>query len=405
MSYIKLPKLLLTGCLFTLFATAVGDAQEASVPPNRNSPLAEEFTRFAEKQSADGKFSGVVLVAKAGLPILEKASGFSDMKAKTANTLDTKFDLGSMPKMFTAVAIAQLEEAGRLSYTDVVGKYLPDYPNRIVRDKVTIHELLTHTAGLGNYFRPGFIERRLKTVPEYLSFVEEEDLVGDPGGQWKYSNSGYVVLGAIIEKASGQDFYAYVRDHIFKPAEMSATGYYTADDHVSNVAIGYTTGALMIRRPGNAAPNNAVAPGALIRRPPSAGRPQSAVPLRENGDMHPYRGSPAGGAYSTAGDMLRFINALNAFKLLSQKSLSTAEQGKVSTGEAGTKYGYGFLEWHENGKTIIGHGGGGPGVNGMVQFYPDSGYTVIVLSNFDPPAAETIAAKARELITKGSSPK
>jgi CubicO group peptidase (beta-lactamase class C family) len=266
---------------------------------------------------------------------------------------------------------------------------------------VTIHELLTHTAGFGNYFRPGFLERRLKTVPEYLSFVEEEDLVGVPGQHWQYSNSGYVVLGAIIEKVSGQDFYSYIHDHIFKPAKMSDTGYYTSDDRVSNLAIGYTTGALMILRPGDAAANHPAHPDGSIRQSPSGAPPApNAGPRRDNRDMHPYRGSPAGGAYSTAGDMLKFINALNAGKLLSPKAASTVEQGKVSTAEGGPKYGYGFFEWNENGYRVIGHGGGGPGVNGMVQFFPDTGYAVIVLSNFDPPAAETIAAKARELITK-----
>lgn len=397
MAYVRSPKRLAGLCL-ALFTAVLGQAQVGPDQNSGSSHLLGELTRFTEAQSAEGRFSGVVLVAKAGVPILEKAYGSADEKAKTANTLNTKFDLGSMPKMFTAVAIAQLEEAGKLSYYDTVGKYLPNYPNETVRNRVTIHELLTHTAGFGNYFRPGFLERRLKTVPEYLSFVEEEDLVGVPGQHWQYSNSGYVVLGAIIEEVSGEDFYSYIHDHIFKPAGMSDTGYYTSDDQVSNVAIGYTTGALMILQPGANHPAHSD-PG--IRQSPSRGASApNKGPRRENRDMHPYRGSPAGGAYSTVGDMLKFINALNAGKLISPKAVSTVEKGKVSTAEGGPKYGYGFFQWNENGKTVIGHGGGGPGVNGMVQFFPDSGYAVIVLSNFDPPAAETIAAKARELITK-----
>src|SRR5207237_7559902 len=128
-------------------------------------------------------------------------------------------------------------EAGKLSYDDTVGKHLPDYPDATVRDKVTIHQLLTHTAGFGNYFHPGFLERRLKTVKEYLAFVAQDPLVGPPDGEWQYSNSGYVVLGALVERVSGQDFYDYVTEHICRPAGMTHTGYYTTAEQIPNVAI------------------------------------------------------------------------------------------------------------------------------------------------------------------------
>jgi CubicO group peptidase (beta-lactamase class C family) len=140
----------------------------------------------------------------------------------------------------------------------------------------------------------------------------------------------------------------------------------------------------------------------VIRRPAgnSNAPPTPAGARRENTDLRPFRGSPAGGAYSTVEDLLKFINALDSHKILSAASLALLQEGKVSTRPDGPKYGYGFNEWVSNGHRIVGHGGGGPGINSMLQVYPGLDYTVIVLSNYDPPAAEEVAAKARELITQ-----
>jgi CubicO group peptidase (beta-lactamase class C family) len=380
------------------------------------------FARFVQDEASAERFSGSVLIAKSGKVIFEHAYGLADRKANRAVTPETQFDLGSMPKMFTAVAIAQLAEAGKLSYEDTVGKHLPEYPNETVRNQVTIHQLLTHTAGLGNYFRPGFLEKRLKSIPEYLAFIADEPLVAKPGERWEYSNSGYVVLGAIIEKVSGQDFYSYIQEHIFKPAGMQRTGYYTTDKLPESVAMGYTSGGMMMVRPNQpdsgkpvpgagtqrhgadrAAPPTDAHAGMKIIHPPQDGKSPDGVggaqERRENVDFRPYRGSPAGGAYSTVEDLLRFSEALMKGNLVSPSSLQELTEGKMATRPNGPKYGYGFLEWRVNGIRIIGHGGGGPGVNSMLQIYPELGYTVIVLSNFDPPAAENIAAKAREQLT------
>lgn len=366
-----------------------------------------QLEAFVKKQAEDDKFSGVVLVAKSGKPVLQAAYGFANRKTRTPIRVDTKFDLGSMPKMFTAIAIAQLAEAGKLRYDDPIVKYLPDYPDKAAAEKVTVHQLLTHTAGFGNYFRPGFLERRLSTVKEYLALVAEDPLVGEPGARYEYSNSGYVVLGAIVESVSGQDFYDYVREHIFRSAGMRDTAYYTRDEHIENVATGYTSGqGLMILRPGDHPPaGNSPQPGMVIRQPGGGSSPpqkSTSHSLKDTDDMRPYRGSPAGGAYSTAPDLLRFVEALENNKLVNARSLALLQTGKVDTRPGGPRYGYGFIEWEAAGHRIVGHGGGAPGVNTMLQIYPDMGYSIIVLSNFDPPAAEEIAAKARELLTVGS---
>jgi CubicO group peptidase (beta-lactamase class C family) len=371
--------------------------------------VAVQLERFTEQQTAAGKFSGVVLVAKAGKPVVSAAYGLANRKTQTPIRMDTKFNLGSMPKMFTAVAIAQLAESGKLRFDDPIIKYLPDYPDKKVAEKVTIHQLLTHTAGFGNYFRPGFLERRLNTVKEYLALVAEDPLIGEPGAQYQYSNSGYVVLGAIVESVSRQDFYDYIRDHIFRPAGMAETAFYTREEHVDNVATGYTSGqGLMILRPGQAPPSGNPTPpaGMVTRQQGGSSSPQtsnSPVSLKDTDDMRPYRGSPAGGAYSTAGDLLKFVEALENHKLVNAHFLEMLQQGKVATRQGGPRYGYGFNEWRVAGHRIVGHGGGAPGVNAMLQIYPDMGYSVIVLSNFDPPAAEDIAAKARDLLLAGET--
>src|SRR5579862_8600815 len=128
----------------------------------------EQLDAFVKEQAAEDGFSGVVLVGRLGQAVLSEAVGFADRKTQSRINIDTKFDLGSMPKMFTAIAIAQLAEAGKLKYDDSMIKYLPHYPEKAVAGRVTIQQLLTHTAGFGNYFHPGFFEQRLSTVQDYL---------------------------------------------------------------------------------------------------------------------------------------------------------------------------------------------------------------------------------------------
>ena len=158
------------------------------------------------------------------------------------NRLDTKFNLGSMNKMFTAVCIAQLVEQGKLAYDDKIDKYLSDYPNSDAARKVTIHHLLTHTSGLGDFFNDKWRAKqfRVKKVREYFPFFAEEKLKFEPGSKWSYSNAGFMVLGAIVEQVAGQDYFEYVREHVYKPAGMVNTDAFELDHDVPNLAIGYT---------------------------------------------------------------------------------------------------------------------------------------------------------------------
>jgi CubicO group peptidase (beta-lactamase class C family) len=305
--------------------------------------------------------------------VASKSAGIANKTTGAPNRLDTKFNLGSLNKMFTAVAIAQLAEAGRLKFDDTIGKHLPDYPNRDVAEKVTIHQLLTHTSGLGNYSVETFKAQRekLTTVAAYLPLFVSEPLVSAPGEKFQYSNAGYLVLGAIIEKISGQDYYSYVREHIYKTAGMTNTGFYEPGKEIPNLAIGYT------------------------RMGPD-GKPGDAV--KENTDRLEVRGGPAGGGYSTVEDLLKFQVALSSFKLLNREFTGIVTTGKVEAGGPIGKYAYGFGDKIFEGKHIVGHNGGWPGVAANFEMFPELGYTAIVLMNTDPPGMMPVIMRLRQLI-------
>jgi CubicO group peptidase (beta-lactamase class C family) len=328
-----------------------------------------EWEAFLNQQVAEDKLSGVILIAKDGKPIFKKAYGLADKSANTPNKTDTKFNLGSMNKMFTAVSIAQLAEKGKLSFDDKVGKYLPDYPNQNVREKVTIHQLLTHTSGLGSFWNKKFDERRasIKTVADYLALFADEPLLFEPGARFQYSNSGFVVLGAIIEKVSGQNYYDYVRQYIYKPAGMINSDAFEMTEKTANMAMGYT----------------------------SEGQPSKT--RKENSDSRPNRGGPAGGGYSTVEDLLKFAVALRENRLLSAKYTEMVTTGKVKMG--GNLYAYGFGDIRVNGKRSFGHNGGAPGIASSLSIFPELGYTVIVMTNYDPPNMMPVVRKLEESVT------
>ncbi|MFL6276897.1 MAG: serine hydrolase domain-containing protein [Blastocatellia bacterium] len=358
-------------------AGAAKPPEAAAAPAGRLSEaeVTQSLAAFLEERAKDDRFSGVVLLAREGKPFFVKAYGLADKARNLPNNPQTKFNLGSMNKMFTAVAIAQLAEQGKLSIDDKVGKFLPDYPNKDVANKVTIHHLLTHTSGLGSYWNAKFDARRaqIKTVADYLALFADEPLLFEPGARFEYSNSGFIVLGAIVEKVSGQSYYDYVRKHIYEPAGMKNTDAYQMTEDTPNLAMGYT----------NLGPDD---------------RPASG-PRRPNTETRPNRGGPAGGGYSTVEDLLRFATALQEHKLLSAKMTELITTGKVSMGPG--KYGYGFGDMQVNGQRFIGHNGGAPGIGSDLSIFPELGYVAVVMTNYDPPLMMPVARRARELLTQG----
>jgi D-alanyl-D-alanine carboxypeptidase len=317
------------------------------------------FRLYLDQAAATGRFSGTALVARNGNPIFTATYGLADRDTKTPNQLGTKFRIGSMNKMFTATAVLQLVQAGKINLTDPMGKYLADYPNKDVASKVTIHQLLTHTGGTGDFFGPKFDKHRLelRTLGDYVKLYGGRGLAFDPGSRWEYSNYGFLLLGLVVEKASGQDYYEYVRQHIFKPAAMNSTDSLPEDQAVPGRSVGYT-------------------------------KMNDARQWRSNGDTLPYRGTSAGGGYSTVEDLLAFANALENHKLLDAQHVELLTTGKVERPEGGSKYGYGFGdEISADGVRCFGHGGGAPGMNGDLKICPQSGYVIAVLANLDPQAA------------------
>jgi CubicO group peptidase (beta-lactamase class C family) len=351
-------------------ASATIPAASATLPqptntliPPTHTPIPSIDDRVAAFQELvstldPGEFSGAVLVAYQGTPIYQAAFGLADRSLEMPNQIDTIFNLGSLDKMFTAVAIMQLVELGQIALDDVIGVYLPDYPVPEVAETVTIHHLLTHTSGLGSYFdSPLYDERyeQIRSLDDYFELFADSPLIFPPGAQWGYSNSGYIVLGLIIEAVSGQNYYDYVQEHIFAPSGMQHTACYELDAGTPNLAIGYT-----------------------IRD--SEGNETNEI--RDNGFALPMRGGSAGGGYSTTQDLLAFGNALLGYELLNQESTETMLEGKVDLRE-NVQYAYGFFDMLQDGHRRVGHGGGFPGICSILSIYPGLELTVVILSNSD----------------------
>jgi len=317
----------------------------------------------ADELARDDQLSGAVLVAKDGRVLFRRAYGLAERKGRVPNTLRTRFRIGSMNKMFTAVAILQLVEAGKVKLNARLGAYLPDYPNREVATKVTIHQLLTHTGATGDIFGSDFDDHRqeLRALADYVKLYGRRELEYEPGSFWAYSNYGFILLGVVIERVTGQSYYDYVQEHIYARAGMTRSGSLPEARAVSDRSIGYM-------------------------------KPPGTTTLVPNVDTLPYRGTSAGGGYATVGDLARFAHALLSHKLLGSDSTRRLLAGKSEPlMESGVRYAYGFLDARRaGGNGWVGHGGGAPGMNGDLRIYPKSGYVVAVLTNLDPPAADQI---------------
>jgi D-alanyl-D-alanine carboxypeptidase len=327
----------------------------------------QDLDTQATELSAQDKFSGDVLIARSGKIVFQKAYGLADREKHIPNTLDTRFRIGSMNKMFTATAILQLAGEGKLDLAAPLGRYLPDYPNKDVATKVTIRHLLTHTGGTGDIFTPEYEKHRLETreLADYIKLFGSRAPEFEPGSSWAYSNYGFVLLGVVIEKVSGMSYYDYVRTRIFLPAGMHDTGSLPESEAVPNRSVGY------MRKSGSWA---------------------------SNADTLPWRASSAGGGYSTVGDLFRFAEALSSGKLIKPELFAqmTSKQAHPAQMPATESYGFGMEVSEKPQGKRFGHGGGAPGMNGELHVYPRTNTIVVVLANLDPPAAERLADRLDE---------
>jgi CubicO group peptidase (beta-lactamase class C family) len=332
--------------------------------------LQRDLAPWLDDRAKSGAFSGVVLVAKDGIPIYSAAYGMADRTRKVPNTLDTRFNLGSMNKMWTAIAIAQLVEQGKVDLDATVGRYVPDLPNKAIRETVKVRHLLSHSSGMGTYFRKGFLRDKTyaATAADIMPFYADDSLSFTPGARMQYSNAGFALLGLIIERVSGRSFYEYMKSNIIERAGMKRAAYVDVRSHPNDVAVGYAK-----PEDGNGA-------------------------ARENWDNIEQHSSPAGGAYASAADLVAFSRALWGGKLVGAALANDFTTGKVAMGPQ-MQYAFGFGVGKIGNWRQVGHNGGIPGANAEFMMFPDQGIDVVVLANMDPPAASQVIARVAGALT------
>ena len=342
------------------------EAKEGYEQPKKISEndMLERVNFSLNKMKEDDEFSGAILIAKDGNPILNEAVGDASKSYQIKNKTDTKFNVASVGKIFTGLAIMQLVEQGKLSYDDKVNKYVgAEWLKPEVASKIQIKHLLTHTSGLGDYFKDAYAQNNIpvfRNLSDYKTLLADDELSFEPGTKFSYSNSGMLILGVIIEKVSGKPYFDYLEKHIFTPSGMNNTGGFYKDRPVENRATGYT----------KIYENNKV-----------------------TFDNHQFarvlRGSPSGGAYSTVEDFLKFDIALRTNNLLSAESTKLLFEGRPELNAGFHSYGF-FIE-ERNAGIIATHSGDGRGVNAQFNMYLDNGYTFVVLSNYSRPSAKIMA--------------
>ncbi|HET8946707.1 MAG TPA: serine hydrolase domain-containing protein [Candidatus Polarisedimenticolia bacterium] len=335
--------------------------------------IARTLGDYVDRLAAAGIFSGTVLIRKDDKVLLTRAAGVANRDFNAPVRLDTKFNLGSMNKMLTGVSAMILVRQGKLSLDDPIGKYLDaTWLPKVDKNKVLVKHLLTHTSGLGSYFNDVFdrSSRLLyRTVNDYKPLVADETLAFEPGTKWAYSNTGMLIAGAVIEKASGTDYFEFVRRNITGPAGMKNTDCYELDKVNANLAVGY---------------ERLVTP--------------AGVDYRNNIFDHVLRGGPAGGGYSTVEDLDRFAQAMRGTAIL--EAASKQELWKSRPEIASPDYGLGFgLDATRAGRRV-GHSGGFTGISAGLDIYLDEGWNVAVLSNLGG-VAPIVTTKAAELIFQG----
>lgn len=312
-------------------------------------------TNKASRLAADDQFAGVLAVGHGGQARMSAMWGDADRTQSMKHTLETRFRIGSMYKMFTAVAILQLVEQGRVDLDAPLARYLPDYPDTALAGQVKIRHLLTHTGGTGDIFTDAYQAQRsvIREHADYIRLFGDRDTEFTPGSREAYSNYGFVLLGAVIERVTGMPYHDVIRKQIFLPTGMTHSGTEPEEQVRGLISVGYT---------------------------------QTENGLTDNRNLLPWRGTAAGGGYSTVGDLLRFGDALLKGRLLSTKWLSEATREQTPSG----LYGFGFQLGGSGETRYFGHAGGAEGMNGALRIYPASGETVVALSNLDPSAAEML---------------
>jgi len=309
---------------------------------------------------ANQSFMGSVLVARGGQVILSKGYGSANLEWNIPNSPTTKFRLGSITKQFTAASILLLEERGKLSVSDSVKKYMPDAP--AAWDKITIFNLLTHTSGIPNFTSfPEYkkLEPFATTPAEVVAHFRDKPLDFAPGEKWKYSNSGYLLLGYLIEKIIGESYEKFVTENIFTPLGMKDSGYDSNSTVIAHRAAGYV---------------------------------HDSKGFQNASFIHMSIPHAAGALYSTTEDLLKWEQGLFGGKVLSAASL------EKMTSPFKDNYAFGLGVQTTGGHKLIDHGGGIEGFNTELAYYPEDKLTVVALANVNGPAPGEIAKKLAAIV-------
>ena len=352
----------LAALLFALIFSNLAPAR-AQAPAQAPDPTAkiEEYMNAVMKAE---NFSGSILVARRGRPIVAKGYGMADFENRVPNTSKTRFRIGSVTKQFTAAAVLLLQERGKLSVQDSVCKYVEPCP--AAWQPIKIHHLLSHTAGIPNFTSfPDYMQTMGQPSAPATTIARFRDrpLEFQPGEKHKYSNSGYVLLGHVIERVSGQPYGAFMRENIFKPLKMENTGYDDASAPAGPRAKGYRVGT-----------GGAPAPAAHI---------DMTIP------------HAAGALYSTVEDLHLWDQALNSDKVLKKTSLD------VMFTPVRDDYAYGWNVAKQGARTQHSHGGGINGFTSYFARYPEEGVTVVVLANLQEAAPPSRVARDLTAIVYG----
>lgn len=324
--------------------------------PTTQTQLPVKIDEFMTGLVEHDRFSGALLVAQGGKVLLSKGYGMANRELGMPNTPQTKFRVGSITKQFTALAILHLEQQGKLNVQDPICRYIPDCPK--AWQPITIHHLLTHTSGIPNFTEfAGYQEfkKQLTSPVEIINLFRDQPLDFVPGEGWNYSNSGYIVLGYIIERVSGRSYAVFLQHNIFEPLRMVDTGYDDNRATITQRAIGYATATI------------------------NADYIDMSVPYA------------AGGLYSTVQDLFLWDRALYPNSLIPislQNEMFTPFVtipviGREGLSNAGASYAYGWRIGKKFNRLWIAHGGGIDGFSAKLDRYPDDNVTIILLSNLE----------------------
>ena len=311
-------------------------------------------------------FSGSILVALDDQILLSGGYRYANWELNVPNTSSTIFRLASLTKPFTALAIMMLQERGQVDGDDPICQYIADCP--AVWQPITIHHLLTHTSGIPDYaaFPNALREAALnRPVPELIDTFRDQPLDFPPGTRFNYSNSGYVLLGAVIESVSKMSYENFMLNNIFQPLFMDDSGYDNASRIIKNRASGYTID-------GRSLENSAV--------------------------ISPSNLYSAGGLYSTVEDLHRWHQALFTDQMVSQSTLDQIFSPQVVTEKYGAEYGYGWVVSESQGHRVVWHDGTIPGFTNYFAYYPDDRLDIIILSNLDTSDVPAMAKGIEDII-------